>query len=178
MSMSDCGYSLPVSPGDAVKRTISNQVAGSWGDISPEKIEQINKIVDTTERLAGLAQIVGSSYDENLYSSDNIDAISDHLNRPELDPAPFNPAMVDRQRAIMNGDIQGTVYDQNWMRHELLEKNLMDQGMSYPQAHAQANKALGVEGDWDLWPTEMIKRFPDWLIGPAWRKPLSKRKWE
>ncbi len=176
MTLTGCP-SYPTSPGEAVKQTVRTYAANSWGGITPEQIRQINKTIDTVQRLEMLGDIIGSSFDDDLYSSDNIDAITEHLNRPELDSddAPYNPAMIDRQIAIMNGETQDTVYDQNWMRHELIEKSLMDQGMSYPEAHAAANKALGVEGDWDLWPTEIIEKFPEWLIGPAWKEPLRKR---
>lgn len=180
---SSCGQRVPKLPtvSDATKQMANRYAAQSWGGISPEQIRRIGQIADVAQRLEMLADIIGPSFDDDLYSSDNIDAITEHLSRPELDAldpdyAPYNPAMINRQIAIRNGEIEGTVYDQNWMRHELVEKSLMDQGMSYAEAHAAANKALGVEGDWDLWPTEIIEEFPDWLIGPAWVKPLSRRR--
>jgi len=174
-----CGRTAKVpTVSDAVEQSAHRFIAQNWGAISPEQIRQINRSVDAAHRFAMLAEMVGPSFDDDLYSSDNIDAITEHLNSLDaLDPeyAPYNPAMIDRQRAIMNGEIEGTVYDQNWMRHELIEKSLMNQGMSYAEAHTAANKALGVDGDWDLWPTDIIDEFADWLIGPAWKKPLSER---
>jgi hypothetical protein len=83
--------------------------------------------------------------------------------------------MVDRQRAIMAGELEATPYDLNWMRHELMESAMMEASMSYEEAHSLANQLQGVEGDWDLWPTEIIEEYPDWLLGPDWHDPVQRR---
>jgi hypothetical protein len=153
------------------------------GPQEAEHLRQIAQIADQAERVAKLASIFEgtlSAEGDELYTEQNINLTEEHLNRPELDAldqdwAPYNKGMVERQRAISRGEIEATQYDTNWMRHELMEKDLMDAGISYDAAHQQANQLLGVEGDWDLWPTEIIEEYRPWLVGPAWEEPLQNR---
>jgi hypothetical protein len=123
---------------------------------------------------------MGFSLEDEIYSEQNINVIEEHLQSHfpdayDLEFAPFNLTMVERQRSILNGVLQPTEYDINWMRHELIENALMVNGVDYDEAHMMANEVLGIEGDWDLWPTEIIEQYPDWLIGPAWVEPLRNR---
>jgi RHS repeat-associated protein len=178
-----CNYSVPTNASSAVDDILQSQLLL----ISPEeatRLREITQITDTALRLANLMdffQPIFTSSNENLYTKENIDGIQSYLESDLLDDAyssefaPYNIAMVERQRAIMRGEIEPTTYDLNWMHHELAEYSLRQSGMSYDEAHALAIEMANVGGDWDLWPTAIIQEYPEWLIGPDWQQPIDER---
>jgi hypothetical protein len=176
-----CGLlldSLPNAQG-AIEHLSSRLVNESWGGLDADQVRAISRIADAAQRLNALSGLLGSSLHEDLYTEGSIQAVEAHLQNLDdaLDEtiAPYNIAMLARQEGIMRGEIAATEYDINWMRHELLEHGLMLTNTSYNDAHQLANEALGIEGDWDLWPTEIINEYPGWLIAPTWVEPLERR---
>jgi hypothetical protein len=76
-----------------------------------------------------------------------------------------NDVMLDRiKRAVSEGRplSERQVY---FMRHELTEAALMDRGVSYEEAHAEALKTHPPGQNYDL---DVIDRFEE--FGPWWRR--------
>ncbi|MCP3998167.1 MAG: RHS repeat-associated core domain-containing protein [bacterium] len=85
-----------------------------------------------------------------------------HLQRLDHKPTrttawdePFNKAMVQR---LLDGKWDKA--DMEFYRHELLEAELMDRGMTYPEAHPRALKEFGVK-EMDLYHPEVLMQFPN-----------------
>ncbi|WP_322763074.1 hypothetical protein [Frankia sp. Cr2] len=86
------------------------------------------------------------------------------LTRPGLDPFAANDVMLQRiGQAIENGQplSEGQA---TFMRHELTEADLMDQGMPYEQAH---DRALTMHPPGRNYDPDVIDQFPE--FGPWWR---------
>jgi hypothetical protein len=99
------------------------------------------------------------------YTADHLARVTDHLARSELDPFRANDIMLERiERAISRGRplTESQVY---FMRHELLEAELMDGRMDYPAAHAEALKTHPPGRNYDV---DVIDRFEE--FGLWWRK--------
>jgi hypothetical protein len=91
--------------------------------------------------------------------------VADHLSRPGMDSAPANEIMLDRiGRAVAKGRPLDDrhVY---FLRHELLEAELMDRGVGYRAAHAKALKTHPPGQNYDL---DVIVQFEE--FGQWWRK--------
>lgn len=99
------------------------------------------------------------------YSLDDLERVSQHLARPGMDPSDANDTMIQRiGDAIRDGRplIDSQTY---FMRHEMTEADLMDQGMSYDDAHEQALTTHPPGRNYDR---DIIDRDP--TFGPWWRK--------
>ena len=62
-----------------------------------------------------------------------------------MDPDKANEIMIERLKKIASGTKKPTTVDLNFYAHELRERELMQRGMKYPEAHAQALKEYGIE---------------------------------
>jgi RHS repeat-associated protein len=152
--------------------------------LDPAEAERLREIIGISDRAIQLAQLTRFfqqqlTTQEDLYTSENLDTIEHHL-RDRLGAyndewAPYNQAMVDRQGAIMRGELEATPYDLNWMQHELMESAMMEAGMEYGEAHSLTKQLQGVEGDWDLWPTEIYQEYRPALGNPRWDEEIGKR---
>jgi len=146
-----------------------------------ESLREIRNFTDQAEKIAALSNIFErtlSADGDELFNEQNIDAAEEHLgNLDALDNEwdPYNRDMLNRQRGISRGEIEPTQYDRNWLRHELIEKDLMSAGASYNEAHQTAKDVPGVAGDWDLWPTEMIDKHSDTLSNSIWENEIEDR---
>ena len=58
-----------------------------------------------------------------------------------------NQVMIDRIRKIAKGELKATQTDLDFLNHELTEKQLMDKGLSYEEAHQEALKKHGIPND-------------------------------
>jgi hypothetical protein len=78
-------------------------------------------------------------------SGEGIATIERHLSRPELDALNWGPnqEMIARLRAALaGGDL--TAQDLNYYQHELIESDLVDQGMGLREAHLETLKLQGI----------------------------------
>jgi len=101
-------------------------------------------------------------------TSEGIQNIIEHLSRPELDQFgkavdwPPNQQMLQR---LQNGET--TKWDQNYYEHEMIEKELMDQGMSYDAAHQGALARQGIPNEpgyqRELYHPEVIEKESKWF---------------
>ena len=183
MSITGCSI-LPSTP---TQLTDSLPLQTLW--VSPEYAEQLKEITAITDGALRLVSLIDffdsliSGTSDDIYTADNIDSIEDYLQSPLLDSgydpefSPYNIAMIERQRAIMQGEIEPTIYDINFMQHELIESSLRQPGvdMSYEEAHALAMEIQDIGGEWELYPTDIIQTYSPYLVGPAWEQPLSER---
>jgi hypothetical protein len=95
----------------------------------------------------------------------DVSQVKNHLSRPGLDQFGPNDVMLDR---IGNALAEGKPLSEaqtNFMRHESLEAKLMDGGMGYDEAHAEALKTHPPGKNYD---PDVIDQEP--LFGPWWRK--------
>lgn len=104
----------------------------------------------------------GGTWVHNI-CEDGLAGVKSHLGRPELDSdeSGANNIMLNRlQSALDEGkELEGA--DKDFYEHELYEKQLMDNGMGYHEAHATALKDLGVS-EFGLHPPEVIRATPGW----------------
>jgi RHS repeat-associated protein len=113
-----------------------------------------------------------------LINPQNISQAQEYLSSIDaLDPvvSPYNQAMLDRMAQIANGQIPATVYDVQWMTHELVESQLVANGMGLEEAHQAVLQMQGLTYSWDLWPTEMIQAFYGTLSNLEWLKVAAQR---
>lgn len=91
--------------------------------------------------------------------------VKDHLSRPGLDHFGPNDVMLDRiGKALAEGKPLSEAQT-NFMRHETLEAKLMDDGMGYEEAPAEALQTHPPGKNYD---PDVIDQEP--LFGPWWRK--------
>lgn len=101
-----------------------------------------------------------------VYTRVEVNRVRDHLSRPELDHSPANDAMID---VIGQGIAEGRELSEGeryFMRHELTEARLMDDGMSYEDAH---DSALRTHPLMKNYTPEVIDGFPE-LFNNNWRR--------
>lgn len=100
-----------------------------------------------TERIEAGTRNIG----EADFSIDGIEAIDAHLRKPEIsnngELFANNKIMMERMIAISEGRLKPTANDQAFYTHELRESQLMDEGLSYSDAHAQACKEFGIDAN-------------------------------
>lgn len=92
----------------------------------------------------GLGNLSGRQF---RVSARDLVMIEQHLSRPDLDDAlaaPENIAMMQRLRAAAASGRSITGADASFYFHELAEAQLMNQGMSYNEAHQRALDKFGV----------------------------------
>lgn len=80
----------------------------------------------------------------------NIDIVQQHLMRfpnEAGDLQAINKVIIERSRDIADGKIEATPKDEAFLTHEMREAELMNGGMDYDTAHAQACKEYGVTGE-------------------------------
>ncbi|MBO3089224.1 beta-1,3-glucanase family protein [Cellulomonas dongxiuzhuiae] len=95
---------------------------------------------------------------------DDVARIESHLAR--LDYSPANDAMLARLRAAAADGTPLSPADQNFLRHELTEAGLMDNGAPYERAHQIAGETHPTFSNYD---PEVIRKFPE-LFNNNWRK--------
>lgn len=100
------------------------------------------------------------------FTTSDLDNVAEHLNRPELDHSPANDAMISRIREKLAAGQELTEGETNFMKHELTEKALMDQGMPYDEAH---QIALGTHPPGRNYDPSVIEEFGH-LFNNWWRK--------
>jgi ribosome assembly protein YihI (activator of Der GTPase) len=99
------------------------------------------------------------------YAVDDLTRIQKHLARPELDHSDANDAMIEGIHEALSNGRPLSEGEQNFMKHELTEADLMDGGMSYEDAHALALQEHPLGKNYT---PEVIRRFPE--FGPFyWR---------
>ncbi|MFI5783214.1 hypothetical protein ACIA76_39340, partial [Nocardia sp. NPDC051570] len=103
------------------------------------------------------------------YNRADLDGVARHLST--LDHSPVNDAMISRiDQSIANGRSL-TEGESNFMSHEMTEAQLMRQGMSYDDAHAEAMKTHPFGKNYD---PEVINQFPEYFNNKyrdAWGLP-------
>jgi hypothetical protein len=98
------------------------------------------------------------------YTPSDVDAVAAHLAR--LDHSPANDAMLARIRQHLASGEDLTEGERNFMSHETTEKALMDQGMSYDDAHERALQTHPLGKNYD---PEVIDEYGH-LFNNWWRK--------
>jgi hypothetical protein len=95
----------------------------------------------------------------------DVSRVRQHLSRPDLDPFEPNDIMLDRiGKALAEGKPLSEAQT-NFMRHETVEAELMDGGMGYIEAHAEALKTHPPGKNYDLDVIDQSTAFGTW-----WRK--------
>lgn len=95
-------------------------------------------------------------------SSEQVDAIEQHLSRPELDHWEVNDLMIERLRQAVSSGENVTNADAAFLTHELSEKKLMDTGVPYVEAHERALSQYGVDQR-ALYDRTVIEQMPQWF---------------
>jgi hypothetical protein len=98
------------------------------------------------------------------FTVSDVDGVADHLAR--LDHSPANDVMISRVREKLASGEPLTEGEQNFMKHEMVEKSLMDRGMSYDEAH---KIALTTHPPGKNYAPEVIDEFAH-LFNNWWRK--------
>ncbi|MEU5400607.1 putative T7SS-secreted protein [Streptomyces sp. NPDC005963] len=99
------------------------------------------------------------------YSTEDLARVAEHLGT-RVDPWEVNDAMIANIRARMEAGLplsEGQIY---FMRHELTEAKLMDEGMPYEEAH---EIALKTHPHLKNYSPDVIAQYPGWFSKP-WRK--------
>jgi hypothetical protein len=97
------------------------------------------------------------------YTQADVDRAAEHL--AKLDHSAANDEMLQRIRdKIAKGEALSDAQE-NFMKHELREAELMNKGMSYEQAHEEALKTHPPGKNYD---PDVIDKYPE--FGPWWRK--------
>ncbi|WP_329023496.1 putative T7SS-secreted protein [Streptomyces sp. NBC_00690] len=99
------------------------------------------------------------------YSTEDLARVAEHLGT-RVDPWEVNDAMIENIRARMEAGLplsEGQIY---FMRHELTEAKLMDEGMPYEEAH---EIALKTHPHLKNYSPDVIAQYPGWF-NKAWRK--------
>ncbi len=162
--MEDDVYKPPVevSRTNAVNTTKALGITSHIEDPYNELIKDAAIVAGVTylgERLivAAVAEMTAfgsKSINDVVINSKGIENIRKHLSRMDADVA--NEMMVTRLEKIANGELAATTTDLNFYAHELREMSLMDKGLKYQEAHAQALKEYGVTSA-DLYTSEAVK---------------------
>jgi hypothetical protein len=97
------------------------------------------------------------------YSPGDVARVRQHLAR--LDHSGANDEMLERIGKALQEGRPLTEGQTNFMRHEMAEAKLMDQGVSYEEAHAAALKTHPPGRNYD---PDIIDKYPE--FGPWWRK--------
>ncbi|MEV4575089.1 hypothetical protein AB0K16_17725 [Nonomuraea jabiensis] len=97
------------------------------------------------------------------YSPGDVTRVRQHLGR--LDHSGANDEMLERIGKALEEGRPLTEGQTNFMRHEMAEAKLMDQGVSYEEAHAAALKTHPPGRNYD---PDIIDKYPE--FGPWWRK--------
>ena len=88
---------------------------------------------------------------EANFTSEGIDVIDSHLRKSEISNNgelwANNKVMMERMKAINEGRLEPTPTDKAFYTHELREAELMNQDMSYKEAHAQVCKEYGITAE-------------------------------
>jgi hypothetical protein len=98
------------------------------------------------------------------YTAGDVQVVERHLAR--LDHSPANDAMISRIRSALAAGLPLAEGDRHFMTHELTESRLMDEGMSYEDAH---ERALGTHPLMRNYAPEVIDQFP-MLFNNNWRR--------
>jgi hypothetical protein len=98
------------------------------------------------------------------YHEADVDSVASHLDR--LDHSPANDAMLSRIRERMAAGEELTEGQRNFMNHETTEKALMDEGLSYEDAH---ERALQTHPPGKNYEPEVIDQYAH-LFNNWWRK--------
>jgi RHS repeat-associated protein len=107
---------------------------------------------------ADLLGAAGADQAGTLITRDGVDAVAEHLGR--FGDTPYNSAMLDRPESSVGSRVTGA--DESFFNHELTEKDLMDSGMPYQDAHAGALEAHGAT-EYDLYHSDVIRSMPEWF---------------
>jgi hypothetical protein len=99
-----------------------------------------------------------------LSLSDQIARAEQHLSR--LDPATANDAMLARLRSAAIDGRPLHVSEVNFLKHEMIEAELMDTGMGWPEAHAIAGQAHDTFSNFH---PEVIRQLSG-EFSPKWRE--------
>ncbi|HSY16428.1 MAG TPA: hypothetical protein VK816_10595 [Jatrophihabitantaceae bacterium] len=105
--------------------------------------------------------LVGDSY-----KPDDLIRIADHLRRPGLYHSPENDVMIDNIHQAMVEGCALSEGEENFMRHELTEADLMDGGMSVEDAHALALRTHPLFKNYS---PEVIDQLPEYFNN-SWRR--------
>ena len=109
---------------------------------------------------AAAAEAVAAEEAAAGFTESDLSQVAEHLERPGMDPSPANDAMIQRiEQALQDGRAL-TEGETNFMTHEMTEKALMDQGMSYEEAHAAAMETHPPMKNYD---PEVIQQFPEYF---------------
>jgi len=120
----------------------------------------------TTARTATLAEGVAEPVPLariELSLSDQIARAERHLSR--LDPATANDAMLARLRSAAIDGRPLHVSEVNFLKHEMIEAELMDAGMGWPAAHAIAGQAHDTYSNFH---PEVVRQLSG-EFSPKWR---------
>jgi hypothetical protein len=98
------------------------------------------------------------------YDLADVDAVAGHLDR--LDHSPANDMMLSRIRERLDAGEELTEGQRNFMNHETTEKALMDDGMTYEDAHERALETHPPGKNYD---PEVIDQYAH-LFNNWWRK--------
>lgn len=102
--------------------------------------------------------------DDGPHTLDQVLDVADHLRRPGMDHSPANDDMLERINEAVELGLPLSEAQENFMKHELTEKRLMDSGAGYEEAHAEAMKTHPIGKNYD---PDIIMRYPE--FGPAYR---------
>jgi len=97
------------------------------------------------------------------YTQADVDRAAQQLDR--LDHSDANDEMLQRIRDALAEGRQLTEGQENFLKHELTEAELMDKGLSYEDAHEQALQTHPPGRNYD---PDVIDKYPE--FGPWWRK--------
>ena len=83
-----------------------------------------------------------NSIKSSVFNEENISTVTEHLK--QFGDAPENTTMLKRMDDILNGKLEATEIDNNFMTHELREQELEAGGMKHQAAHEQVLKEQGM----------------------------------
>lgn len=128
-----------------------------------EEVKNLPEDAKTAETLAEDNILVSAESAETSFSTENVATVREHLSK--LDHFAANDVMLQRIDQALQDGKPLTDGETNFMRHELAESDLMDQGMSYEDAHELALKTHPPGRNYD---PDVINQFEE--FGPWWRK--------
>ncbi|QTI67930.1 hypothetical protein [Gordonia polyisoprenivorans] len=146
-----------------------------FGGVSPDDLPSSGPRGVMPDIPDNAPQVVRDNAVRTTFTTADIDAVAQHLSRPELGmgpsmggkvagemypTAPYNPATVESIRNTLNNGGTLSEGQQNFLRHELTEKELMDGGMSYDDAHELANMT---HPPYMNYPREVLEQFSNYF---------------
>jgi hypothetical protein len=103
--------------------------------------------------------------DTTTVTESGLNQVTEHLS--QFGGSPPNAAMISRLQSALDNGGAVTGADANFYNHELIESNLMSNGVDYEAAHAAALEQAGVS-PFGLYHPDVIQQFPEYF-NDNWR---------